>query len=184
MAAEELHSFPNIYPCSVGTGAHRAAALANWKLLSQIHGGWESTDVTKSHHWSGRMAQFHQQTSESWSPVRHSYWTKKAPYFKAVYCWNKINISCSAALVFLISTSLFFPTAVSSFHMLLVQRESLRLIIKNFRELHNSSQGKFKYRPYNPLAIATFIFWHNNLTKPGWKERFTNSILIKSRKDG
>lgn len=106
---------------------------------------------------------------------------KKALYFKAVYCWNKINIKLSATLIFLISTSLFFSNGC--FHMLLVQSDSLRLIIKNFRELQNRSQGKFKYRPYNPLAIATFIFRHNNLTKPGWKERFTSFILIKSIKD-
>lgn len=181
----ELRSFPNIYPCSVGGLGGRV----RWCTGQQQTGNcWAKStaagsQLTRQKEWSGRRAQLHRQTSqESWSPVRHSYWTKKkALYFKAVYCWNKINIKLSATLIFLISTSLFFSNGC--FHMLLVQSDSLRLIIKNFRELHNRSQGKFKYRPYNPLAIATFIFRHNNLTKPGWKERFTSFILIKSIKD-
>lgn len=172
MAAGELRSLSSIYPRSVG---------GVWKMLSQIHGGWESSDATKRHDWSGLIAQSHRETSKSWSPVRQSYWTKKTAHFKAVCRWNKFTIALSKTLVFLISTFILFQWLFPNF-TLLVESESLRLIINNFIELRNWSQGKFKYRPYNPLVIAAFIFQHNNLMKPGWEERFTSHILIKRKK--
>lgn len=64
-------------------------------------------------------------TSETWSAVRQSYWSKKAVYFKAVYHWNKIDISLSATLVFLIPTSLFFRNSCFLFsHVIGIKLES------------------------------------------------------------
>lgn len=176
MAAGELPSFPTMYPCS----QQRAAARTNWKLLSQIHGGWESTDGAKRHNWSGRTAQGHlreliccqtQLLNKKKQPILSLFTVeiKLTFHFLQPWCFSFLPL-CS------------FATAVSSFHMLLVQSESLRLIIKSFRELRNRSQGKFKFRPYNPSAIATVIFLHNNLTNPGCKEKIHQFCFNKKQK--
>lgn len=112
----ELRSFPNIYPCSVGGLGGRV----RWCTEQQQTGNcWAKStaagsQLTRQKEWSGRRAQLHRETSqESWSPVRHSYWTKKKHSILRLFTAEiKLTLNFPPPWFFSFLPLCSFPTAV------------------------------------------------------------------------